>query len=130
MLFTNTESLWKQKQKCFLSYTGSNGKVASTSRGKGWTNEGIDAFNTNLKLVFEDRETRKCVFDEYFMIFCKEEQKRCFDSMNLQKNVKKRNFVFKNNTKYSPKKICIASFKIDDLRNDNDNSSDDSYGFI
>ena len=59
-------------QKCFLSYTGFNGKVHSTMQGHGWSDEGIKAFNDNLVAVIEDCETLGEKFDNEMIDYCKE----------------------------------------------------------
>ena len=53
-----------QQQKCFLSYTGYEGRVHSTMQGHGWNNEGIEAFNNHLMFVMEDREKNGNKFDK------------------------------------------------------------------
>ena len=57
-------------QKCYLSYTGSNGKVHSTAKGRGWNNEGIERFNYFIEKVYQDREKRSEDFDTRFLNFC------------------------------------------------------------
>ena len=58
-------------QRCFLSYTGFNGKVHSTMQGHGWSDEGVLAFNANLEAVLKDREKLGAKFDKDMIEHCK-----------------------------------------------------------
>jgi len=59
-------------QKCYLSYTGKNGMVHSTSKGRGWNDKGIERYNYFIRKVFIDRENRSNSFDLRFFNYCTE----------------------------------------------------------
>ena len=59
-----------QQQRCFLSYTGFEGRVHSTMQGHGWNDEGIEAFNHHLMFVVEDREKYGSKFEDELKTHC------------------------------------------------------------
>lgn len=83
-------------QSCFLSYTGLNGKVHSTERGKGWNDDGIDAYNRHLMNVYKERRNKELNkrFDMDFTQHCLRIHKHNFDNKGMlmkttvRKNVK------------------------------------------
>ena len=105
-------------QKCFLSYTGFNGKVHSTMQGHGWNNKGIKAFNDNLVAVIEDRETLGEKFDNEMIDYCKEVLKG-----DNGKSVKeKRKYGGENPTGTRAKCLKVQVF-IRERKNNNSNNS-------
>lgn len=67
-------------KKCFLPYTGSQGKVQSTAQGRGWNNDGIKCFNKHMKnLAFELEEDNNGNFDKKFAEFCKKKIRNAVD---------------------------------------------------
>ena len=58
-------------QKCFLTYTGKNGKISNTKQGQGWTIEGLMAFKKNLKRVKAERKHLTAAFDKKLYEYCK-----------------------------------------------------------
>ena len=105
-------------QKCFLLYTGKDGRVASTSRGNGWTEEGMEAFNENLKNVCNDRDEREDMFDKFFIDFCREKHKEELKNSGfLQVSRSKQRSDSNISKKNSPKRAKTKSLKISELRN-------------
>ena len=119
------------KQKCFLSYTGRNGRAASTKRGNGWTNEGIEAFNGHLMNVFNDRENYKEDFDLFFLEHCKKiEQAKLHNSAFAAVSRLKRRRHFDLRDTSNAKQQRTQGLKMIDLMNDDNDSSDDSFNGI
>ena len=63
-------------QRCYLSYTGQNGKASSTRQGRGWTIEGIQAFNSNLKRVKKERKQLGDDFETLLFKHCTKTAKK------------------------------------------------------
>ena len=117
------------EQKCFLSYTGKNGRVASTSRGNGWTIEGMEAFNENLRNVCNDRKNRNDVFDDFFINFCKEKHKEELrNSAFFQVSRTRRRKISDAINGQSPKKARIRNLKVSELMDEED-TQNESAGF-
>ena len=75
-------------QKCYLSYTGRNGKASSTKQGRGWTMEGIQAFNSNLIRVKKERRQLGDDFEKTFLKHCKKMSKKRGNTKRAPKAVK------------------------------------------
>ena len=57
-------------QKCYLKYTGKDGKALTTATGRGWSNAGIERYNSFAAYVYSDRKHYGVAFDKAFRTFC------------------------------------------------------------
>ena len=70
------------------SYTGRNGKASSTRQGRGWTTEGIQAFNSNLKRVKKERKQLGDEFEKLLLKHCTKTTKKRGDRKKTPKAAK------------------------------------------
>ena len=100
---TSTPNNFLTPQKCFLSYTGSNGKVNSTVLGHGWSDVGIKAFNRHLLFVIEDRKKFGNRFDTGMIHHCK-----ALTGLANQSRTRKRRSKADQNSKAVKREKCLT----------------------